>query len=212
MRQSARRQGRGLVVVLLLAAGVARADIGGLKPFSAQLDSGAVFVKEAGFGHGWRYGGGVFFRTGKRAGVEILLERFGVPVEEDAGGEPGLGAGRMDMTSLLFNQHLFFLSRGRILPYAILGVGFCFIGYSPDDAAVLPEKDFVDRLALQLGGGLDFRVSSGLAVSGKVRYNMVKTWVEDLPRTEPIRETDPLAQNMLHLYGLELSLGLKFSF
>jgi hypothetical protein len=41
---------------------------------------------------------------------------------------------------------------------------------------------------------------------------MVKTWVEDLPRTEPIRETDPLAQNMLHLYGLELSLGLKFSF
>jgi hypothetical protein len=93
-----------------------------------------------------------------------------------------------------------------------LGVGFCFIGYSPDDAAVLPEKDFVDRLALQLGGGLDFRVSSGLAVSGKVRYNMVKTWVEDLPRTEPIRETDPLAQNMLHLYGLELSLGLKFSF
>jgi opacity protein-like surface antigen len=196
-------------MALLLAAGTARADIGGMKPFSAQLDSGAVFVKETGFGHGWRYGGGVFFRTGKRAGVEILLERFGVPVEE---GAAGLVAGRMDMTSLLINQHLFFLSRGRILPYAIIGVGFCFIGFSPDDAVVLPEKDFVDRLALQLGGGLDYRISSRLAITGKVRYNMVKTWVETLPRTDPIRNTDPTQQNILHLYALAASLGLKLSF
>lgn len=209
MRERTRKQASGLVVALLLAAGAARADIGGMKPFSAQLDSGPVFVKETGFGHGWRYGGGIFFKTGKRAGVEILIEKFGVPVEE---GVAGLVAGRMEMTSLLINHHLFFLSRGRILPFAIVGVGFCFIGFSPDDAAIMPEKDFVDRLALQLGVGLDFRISSSLAVSGKVRYNMVKTWVEELPRTEPIRETDPMTQDMLHLYGLELSLGLKFSF
>ncbi len=69
--------------------------------------------------------------------------------------------------------------------------------------------DFVDRLALQLGGGLDFRVSGVVSVCGKLRYGLVKTWVETLPRTVPIREVRPEDQNMLHLYGLELGLGLK---
>jgi hypothetical protein len=41
---------------------------------------------------------------------------------------------------------------------------------------------------------------------------MAKTWVEDLPRTGPIRDTDPLAQYMLRLFGLELGIGLKLSF
>jgi hypothetical protein len=41
---------------------------------------------------------------------------------------------------------------------------------------------------------------------------MVKTWVEELPREEPIRMTDPLAQDMLYLYGFELGVGIKFSF
>lgn len=208
MHQQAAGLAAGLLVALL-AAVPARGENLRARSFSLQIDSGAAFIHEPGFGHGLRFGAGVFFKTAKRAGFEVLIERFEVPIDEGAG---GLSAGRMDVTTLVLNQQVYFFTRGRFLPYAALGVGFAFIGYSPDDSAVLPEKDIVDRMALQVGGGLDFRLSAHTAVGGRVRYNMIKTWVEELPRTSPIRDTDPLAQDMLHLYGLELSLGLKVSF
>jgi opacity protein-like surface antigen len=176
---------------------------------SAELNSGAVFVTEKGFGHGLRYGAGVLLGTGRRSGLEILFETFSVPMKE---GAAGFGAGKMDMRSLLINGHLFFPNRSPILPYTIVGVGFTFLGYLPDIPVHVEERDFVDRFALQLGGGLDFRISSRLAMTGKIRYNMVKTWVEELPRTAPIRETDPRTQEIYHLYGLNLSLGLKYFF
>jgi opacity protein-like surface antigen len=173
----------------------------GGRHFSAEMNCGAVFVTEKRFGRGFRYGGGVLLNTGRRSGVEILFDTFAVRMSE---GAAGLEAGKMEMRSLLFNGHLFFPNRSRVLPYAIAGVGFCFLDFRPDAPLPAGEKDFVDRFALQLGGGLDFRISSRVAVSGKIRYNMVKTWGEELPRQDPIRETD--------LYGLNLSLGLKFSF
>ncbi len=204
-----------LIAAALFAAGPARAGAAGAaKPFSLVVDAGYVFVHQPGFGHGWRYGGGLQFRTAKRAAFEVLVESYGVPVAEGAGSVTagGLAAGRMDMTSLVFNQHVFLLTRGRVLPYATLGVGLAFIGYAPDDPAVVVEKDIVDRFALHVGGGIDLRVSRRLFVTGRLRYNMVKTWVEPLPREGPIRDTDPLAQDMMHLYGLEFGLGLRLAF
>jgi len=204
----------GLTLALAAAAGPARAEGRSAKIFSLVIDAGASFVHEPGFGHGWRYGGGVFFKTAKRAAVEVLLERFEVPVDEGAGSVTagGLGAGRMEMTSLVINHHVYILTRGAILPFATVGVGFSFFGYTPDDPTVLPEKDIVDRFALQLGGGADLRISERLALTGRARYNMAKTWVEILPRTGPIRDQDPLAQDMMHLYALEFGLGIKVTF
>jgi len=187
-----------------------RAEHGRLPRLSVELDSGAVFFGEEGFGSGWKYGGGVFFRTGRRTGVEVLLEKSGVPMEAGAAGLPG--SGRMSMTSLLLDGQLYMFDNGRVLPYALAGIGFIFIGYSPDVPAAGPEMDFVDRLALQIGGGVVYRVAGGLSISGKARYNLVKTWIEELPATDPRRDDDPYAQNMLHLYGLELAFGLRFSF
>jgi opacity protein-like surface antigen len=196
--------------LLLTVAGV-RAHDGTIPRFAAEINSGTVSVKEAGFGSGWKYGGGVFFRTGHRMGVEILLEKYGVPVALGAGGLES--AGRMNTTTLLLNEQLYIFTKGRVLPYALAGIGFTFIGWAPDAwPAGTPEKAFVDRLALQLGGGLVVRVSRGLFVTGRARWNLVKTWIETLPRTVPIRETDPLAQDMLQLYGLELGLGIKLAF
>jgi opacity protein-like surface antigen len=208
------RLAAGLILALAAAAGPARAEGRSPKIFSLVIDAGASFVHEPGFGHGWRYGGGVFFKTAQRAAVEVLLERFVVPVDEGAGSVTagGLSAGRMEMTSLVINHHVFFLTRGIFRPFATVGVGFAFFGYAPDDPEVLPEKAIVDRFALQLGGGADLRISERLALTGRVRYNMAKTWVEILPRTGPIRDQDPLAQDMMHLYALELSLGLKVTF
>lgn len=203
-----------LTLTLLAAPGPARAEGSPAGKFALTTDTGAAFVREPGFGSGWRYGGGVFFRTARRAAVEVLLERFEVPIEEGAGSVTagGLGPGRMEMTSLVINHYVYVLTRGAILPFATMGVGFTFFGYAPDDPTVLPEKNIVDRLALQLGGGVDLRLSRRLALTGRVRYNMAKTWVEMLPRTGPIRDQDPRAQDMMHLYALELGLGIKVSF
>ena len=200
-----------LAGALILTPVEVRGDDGVLPRFALEIDYGRASVKETGFGSGWRYGGGVFFRTGHRMGVEIMLESFGVPVAAGAGDLAS--AGRMRMTSLLINEQLYVLTKGRILPYALLGIGFTFIGYAPDNwPAGEPQKGFVDRLGLQLGGGLIFRITHRLSITGKARYNLVKTWIETLPRTEPIRDTDPLAQNLLHLYGLELGLGVRLGF
>ncbi len=203
------RRASGLVLAFALAGSAARADTGAAKHFFIELDAGAAFVQEEGFGNGLRYGLGAFFRTGKRTGMEVFLERFSVPIEE---GTAGLAAGRMDMTSILFNIQVYLTSRGRILPYLLTGIGFSFIGYSPDGPTTGPEMDFVDRMALQLGGGLDFCISPRLVLSGKARYHLVRTWAEELPRTVPIREIDPLAQNIQNLYTLELGLVLRFAF
>jgi opacity protein-like surface antigen len=200
--------GLAVAVTLLLASAEARAHEGFIPRFALEIDAGAVSVKEEGFGTGQRYAGGVFFRTGHRMGIEVLIDTYDVAI---ADGTAGLAAGRMTMTTLLVNQELFLVTHGRLLPYALVGIGCSFIGYAPDVPPEV-EMDFVDRIALQLGGGFDVKISRRLSLSGKARYNMVKTWVEELPREEPIRMTDPLAQDMLHLYGLELGLGIKFSF
>ena len=181
----------------------------------AVVDFGLATFGAGDFGLGPRGGAGLFFRTGRRAAVEILVERFTVPVAEGAAAteaRPGLAAGRMAMTTVLVDHHWYPFCRGRVLPYALVGVGFTIIGYAPDDEALAGRRDFVDRLALQLGGGLEYRLTSRLAACVKARYDLVKTWLEDLPRTAPIRDTDPLAQDMLNLYALELSLGIKLAF
>lgn len=204
----------GLTLALAAAAGPARAEGSPAKTFSLVIDAGASFVHEPGFGHGWRYGGGVIFKTAKRAAVEVLLERFEVPVDEGAGSVTagGLGAGRMEMTSLVINHHVYIITRGAFRPFATVGIGFSFFGYMPEDSTALPEKGIVDRFALQLGGGVDLHISERLALTGRARYNMAKTWVEILPRTGPIRDQDPRAQDMMHLYALEVGLGIKVSF
>jgi len=187
-----------------------------LKPFAMVIETGAAFVHEPGFGHGLKYGVGFFFKTARRAAFEIVLERFEVPVDEGAGrdeaGLGGLTAGLMDMTSVVFNQHIYVFTRGLVQPFVTIGVGFDFIGFAPDDRAVRPRQDIVDRLALQLGGGADLRITDRLALSGRARYNMAKTWVQDLPGPDRIRDVDPHAQHMLNLFGLELSLGVKVIF
>ncbi len=212
--------GMGLLCAGLLATpaqAASGADLTARRCVAVVLDLGSVSFGETGFGSGLRYGGGAFFRTGRHAGVEIAVARFDVPVAAGTAATEewaaGLGAGRMTTTTLLINQHWYVLSHGRILPYALMGIGFSFIGYAAD--APPPdgvERDFVDRLALQLGAGIDYRLTTRLAACAKVRGNLARTWVEKLPRTAPIRDTDPLAQNMLDLYAFELSLGLKFAF
>jgi hypothetical protein len=139
-----------------------------------------------------------------------MIERVNVPMAPGAADLPV--AGRMSMATVFASEHLYVLTRGPLLPYVLVGIGFTFPGYHPDNwPEGVTERVFVQRMALQLGGGLDVRIFRGLTLCAKARYNLVKTWMEDAGRTAPIRETDPLAQNMLRLYGLKLGLGVKIS-
>jgi opacity protein-like surface antigen len=214
-----RNTARGRALCGLLTASMAilappglRAGDSAVPRFSLEVDTASVSVRQAGFGRGWKLGAGVMFRTARRMGTEVMLETFGAPVA--AGAEERLLArGRMTMTTLLFNERLYILTRGRVLPYGLLGIGFSFLGFEPESwPAGVKRRVFVDRMALQLGGGVDLWVLRRLALCGKLRYNMVKTWMENEGRTYPIRDDDPLVQNMLYLYGLELGIGVKVSF
>lgn len=200
------------VLALALMPAFSRGDnTAALPRFAIVVDGGPVFVQEEGFGNGWRLGMGVFFRTSHRMGTEIAIDRFGVPAALGAAGL--LSSGRMSMASLLLEEQLYVLTEGPALPYVLVGIGFAFPAYRPASwPADTPRRVFVDRMALQIGGGLDLKITSRLALHGKLRYNLVKTWLEEEGRTIPIREVDPLAQDMLHLYGLELGLGVKVSF
>ncbi|MCK7490884.1 MAG: hypothetical protein MZW92_03135 [Comamonadaceae bacterium] len=208
------------MIALAAPAAAAGADLTARRCAGAVVDLGLVTVGETGFGHGLRFGGGFFFRTGKHAAIEVLVGRSEVPVAEGAAGtdiDPrpdGREDGDDDAPRrppLVSVQPRSMASlrplRRRLLVHRLQA------GRAPPRETVRAvERDLVDRMALQLGGGLDCRLTPRLAACFKARYNLVKTWVEDLPRTAPIRDTDPLVQNMLSLYGLELSLGIKFAF
>jgi hypothetical protein len=205
--------GLGLAFALALAlaaapASLLAAEAGTIPRFSVEIDGGAVFVSQHGFGPAGRLGTGVVFRTGHRMGTEILVDRYKSDMAPGAAGLPV--AGRMTMPTLIPNERLYVLTKGRILPYALMGFGFAFPRYAPESwPAGTPRRVFVDRMALQVGAGADIRLARSLGLCLKARYNLVKTWMEDQGRTTPIRDVDPLAQDMLHLYGLELGLGLK---
>lgn len=209
MRRPDRMMFLGIAAAACLVPALAAAD--SIQPLSLQADFGPVAYSERGFGQGMRVGGGVLVRTGRRAAVEVLAEHFSVPVAAGAGGEERLSAGRMEMTALLLQQQFRFLFQGRVQPFVFVGVGFCFIAYVPEKATSGPKVDFVDRLALQWGGGVEYSLFRCVALGARARCNMVRTWVEELPRTHPIRETDSLAENVLNLFGLELSLGLRIA-
>jgi hypothetical protein len=133
------------------------------KTFSVEMNAGLAFVTEKGFGHGLRYGGGILWQASRKFGLEVLFEKYNVPIND---GAEGLVPGEMRTNAVLFNSHFFFTSRGLLRPYAIIGVGFYFIGYTPGSLAEGPiNLDFVDRMALQLGSGLDVRLSSRLAIT-----------------------------------------------
>jgi len=159
---------------------------------------GTAFASDIMAGGGPTYGGGVRWRMSKTFGLGIMLEKC-------SGSE-------VRTTNLMFNGQLFFPGRGRLLPYAIAGVGFNSVEFDPDLEYYVDPGRIVDRMALQLGAGMEWRVSSRLSIMAEGRGNLIKTWIRYGPASGPIRDTDPATQDIIHLYGLTLSAGLKLSF
>lgn len=174
-----------------------------------EFSAGAAVPTENNLGSGFSYGLSVHKQFTNKLGVEVHLGRDSLSVEY---GFAGLEAGRLNYTALLLNGYLFIPVKGRILPYAFIGVGFYFYDYKPSSDPDNPDKGVVDRFALNFGAGMDYMISNHVSLTARLRYNLPKTWVEDLPRQVPIGSVDPREQDIVHIYTLAFTVGLKYYF
>jgi len=193
-----------------VSAGEAQ-DEGHKRKLGIKLEIGGATITGGGYGTALAYGGGIYSLLSEKIALEVLLEHYEVPVHEDLG---GLGAGTLNVTPLLVNgQYRFPL--GSIVPYVLIGVGFYFFHFEPAEEVErfaeeegLPENEVVDRFALHLGGGLDFRVSHKLDFTVELKYNLAKTWVQE----RGLAHVEPAEQDIFNLYALAFVAGIKYYF
>lgn len=174
------------------------------RPTALKFGLGLASVTAKDIGNGFLYGGGVFTMLTEKIGMEVLLERYTVRSAKDIG---GLGTGRVQTTPVLVNFHYRF-SEGKVIPYALLGVGFYFIHYWPDSGDGHGEQDLADRFAVQFGGGAEYPLSSSFALFTDLRFSYIRTWVQ--PRGEIF--VNPDEKDKVSLHALNLSLGVKYYF
>jgi opacity protein-like surface antigen len=191
----------GIVFLLAFTAGPSKAE---QRPTALKFGIGLASVTAEDIGSGFLYGGGIFTMLTEKVGMEVLLERYSVRSEKDIG---GLGVGRVQTTPLLINFHYRF-SEGKIIPYALLGVGFYFVHYWPDSGDGHGEQDLADRFALQFGGGAEYPLSPSFALFTDLRFSYIRTWVQ--PRGEIF--VNPDEKDKVSLHALNFSFGVKYYF
>lgn len=216
MRKAKRDENRGRLTVLavglvlaIVRPSLAFPDETQERKTAVEFGVGPVFHTGQSFDTGFFYRGGVFTLVSPRIGVELLVTGNRVKMDKPPA---GLNAGKLATTQLIISGQYRFARGKRIIPYAVFGVEFNFFRYWPDNEAEEPQHDVVDRLAPHFGAGLDWRLSGWLALDADLRYSIVKTWVEELPREGPIRDTDPDTVDKINLNALTLTLNLKFYF
>lgn len=172
------------------------------------LRAGLASITAEGYGSSFSYGGGLFLHLSQRIGLEIVLDRYSVPMSEDLA---GMGTGKMQVTPFLVNGQWRF-PLGRFVPYAAAGAGFYFINFEPDPLVqpVAEHEDLVvaDRFALHFGGGVDVQVTRNLDFFADLRYSLIKTWVQG--RDE--HHVRPEEQEIFKLNTLVLALGIRYYF
>jgi len=201
---------------VLLASMSFGADTEETKPkrgtLAFNLRAGLASITAEGYGSSFSYGGGLFMHLSQRIGLEIVLDRYSVPVSIDL---EGMGTGKMQVTPFLLNGQWRF-PLGRFTPYAAMGAGFYFINYEADPQ-VEPlsdngdhDEDLVvaDRFALHFGGGVDVQVTRNLDCFADLRYSLIKTWVQGKDE----HHVRPEEQNLFKLNTLVLALGIRYYF
>ena len=205
---------------VLLASMSFGADTAETKPnrgtLAFNLRAGLASITAEGYGSSFSYGGGLFMHLSQRIGLEIVLDRYSVPVSIDL---EGMGTGKMQVTPFLVNGQWRF-PLGRFVPYAAAGAGFYFINYEPDSQVESLEEDHedgedhdedlvvADRFALHFGAGVDVQVTRNLDCFADLRYSLIKTWVQG--RDE--HHVRPEEQNLSKLNTLVLALGIRYYF
>jgi outer membrane protein W len=176
------------------------------------LRAGLASITAESYGSSFSYGGGLYMHLSQRIGLEIILDRYSIPVSKDL---EGMGTGKMQVTPFLLNAQWRF-PMGRFVPYASAGAGFYFINFEPDPQ-IQPlsnngdhDEDLVvaDRFALHFGAGVDIQVTRNLDCFADLRYSLIKTWVQG--RDE--HHVRPEEQDLFNLNTLVLALGIRYYF
>lgn len=167
---------------------------------------GVATIPNGDYGSDFAYGGGLLHQFSDRLALEFILERYIIPVSGDLG---GLGSGNLQTTPLLFSLQYRFPT-GRFVPYAAIGAGFYFFHYDPDN---LPEDkvqqiDVVDRFAMHLGGGADYKLLRSFDLFVDLRLSLVKTWVQHSLEHDVL----PEERDKFHLNALTLYIGFRYYF
>lgn len=171
------------------------------------LRAGSASITADGYGSSFTYGIGLHMRLSEKIGLELILDRYSVPVSKDF---EGMGVGKLQVTPLLVNCQWRF-PLGRFAPYASAGAGFYFINFEPDlKVEPFAEQNLVyaDRFALHLGGGVDVHIMRSLDFCADLRYSLIKTWIQ--ARDE--HHVEPAEQDMLNLNTLAFTLELRYYF
>jgi opacity protein-like surface antigen len=208
----------GKFIVLFIGSSLLLASVSfGLDPVESthkrgtlafNLRAGLASITAEGYGSSFSYGGGLFMHLSQRIGLEIVLDRYSVPVSIDL---EGMGTGKMQITPFLVNGQWRF-PLGRFVPYAAAGAGFYFINFEPDPLVqpVAEHEDLVvaDRFALHFGGGVDAQITHNLDFFADLRYSLIKTWIQG--RDE--HHVRPEEQEIFKLNTLLLALGIRYYF
>jgi opacity protein-like surface antigen len=172
------------------------------------LRAGSASITAEGYGSSFTYGGGIFLHLSQRIGLEIIMDRYSVPVSKDLG---GMGTGSLQVTPFLLSGQLRF-PLGRFVPYVAAGVGFYFINFEPDPQIqpLADHEDLIvaDRFSLHFGGGVDVQITCSLDFCADLRYSFIKTWIQ--ARDE--HHVEPADQDMFSLNTLVLALGIRYYF
>ena len=167
---------------------------------SGELGIGYAAFTTKGIGSGIRYGMAFMGKVAPRIGIEVLLERLRAPVDGDV--DPfGLGAGTFYVTALSTNLQHRWPESGRFIPYAMLGVGFHFAHFLPEEG----HEDVADRLALIFGGGTDIRFGRNTSLHLGLKFAPVPTWVQ-----EKGSHPEPDDVEKIWLNAFTFTLGIKY--
>jgi outer membrane protein W len=208
--------------ILLAAAGFAygQSETGVVqakkRKLAGVLRMGVASIPKENYGSDFSYGGGFLILFSDKVALEIIMDRYEIPVSEDLG---GLGEGTLQTTPFLFSGQWRFPLQ-RFTPYAALGAGFYFFHYDPKkpDSHAGPDGsnhedhsqvyDVTDRFALHLGGGLDYQVTGSLDLCADLRYSLVKTWVQ----ARGAVHVKPEDQAKFYLNALTFYIGFRYYF
>lgn len=169
---------------------------------SGELSIGYASFATKGIGGGIRYGMAFMGKVSPRIGIEVILERLRAPVDGDV--DPlKLGPGTLYVTPLSANMQYRWREKGRFTPYALLGVGFNFYHFLPEEG----HDKVADRLALIFGGGADTRIGQNTSLHLGLKFAPVPTWVQ-----EKGSHPEPDDQEKIWLNVFTFTLGIKYFF
>jgi len=169
---------------------------------SGEISLGYAAFTTKGIGGGIRYGMAFLGMVSPRIGIEFILERLRAPVDGDV--DPlKLGAGTLYVTPLSVNMQYRWPEKGRFTPYALLGVGFNFYHFLPEEG----HEKVADRLALIFGGGADTRLGHNTSLHMGLKFAPIPTWVQ-----EKGGHPEPDDQEKIWLNTFTFTLGIKYFF